>query len=305
MRKQVGRYSFVLLLIVLMIAGCSSAQPAKEMAEYDVAEPASAPDEEQERQEMSADEAGRGLSISGQLAAGREQDQKVILNASISLEVPSPEESMQTVLDLVREHQGFISNANQWQVGETRTRVEITARVPAEYFDDVRSTLLDMGVVTHSRVWSTDVTEEYIDLSARLDNLRSEEEALRRIVEQASTVEDMLAVRKHLTDVRGQIESLQGRLRYLDDRVAYSTFTIEIRPETLSAAAISAMGFQNFAPRLSAGLIRGINLVLNVTGNFIIAFVTALPSLLVAAVLIWLLLLGIRALRSRRKETED
>ncbi|MFO8061122.1 MAG: DUF4349 domain-containing protein [Bacillota bacterium] len=305
MRKQVGRYSLVLLLIVLMIAGCSAARQATESADYDVAEPASAPDEEQERQEMSADEAGRGLSISGQLAAGREQDQKVILNASISLEVPSPEESMQTVLDLVREHQGFISNANQWQVGETRTRVEITARVPAEYFDDVRSTLLDMGVVTHSRVWSTDVTEEYIDLSARLDNLRSEEEALRRILEQASTVEDMLAVRKHLTDVRGQIESLQGRLRYLDDRVAYSTFTIEIRPETLSAAAISAMGFQNFAPRLSAGLIRGINLVLNVTGNFIIAFVTALPSLLVAAVLIWLLLLGIRALRSRRKETED
>lgn len=303
MHMRTGRYLLVFLLLMFIVAGCAAPRMPKEMADHDVAEPAAAPRAE-EWQAISVGDADEARAISVQMAAHQEDSQKVILNANITLEVPSPEESMQRVIDLIDEHSGYISDANQWQVGEARTRIEITARVPAEHFDAVRSTLLDMGVVTYSRMWSTDVTEEYIDLSARLDNLRSEEEALRRILEEAATVEDMLAVRRHLTDIRGQIESLQGRLRYLEDRVSYSTFRIEIRHQTLPTAAISAMGFDNFGPRLTGALIRGINLVLNVTGNATIAFATALPALVTAIVLILLLWFGVRALRSRGKSLE-
>ena len=304
MRMQTVRYVLLFLLMTFIIAGCSAAR-SDEMAGYDMAEPASAPRGDTDYVE--AEEEARAVTP-GELAVGNIDEvnrQKVILNSRITLEVPTPEESMQSVLDLINEHHGYVSDANQWQMGETRTRAEITARVPSEHFDAVRSTLMDMGVVTYSRMWSTDVTEEYIDLSARLENLKSEEEALRRILEAASSVEDMLAVRRHLTDIRGQIESLQGRLRYLDDRVSYSTFNIEIRPQTLPTAAISAMGFDNFGPRVTGALYRGINLVLNVTGNLLIAFVTALPALVVMTVMILLLWVVIRALRSRGKKDLD
>ncbi|MEZ5334638.1 MAG: DUF4349 domain-containing protein [Methanolobus sp.] len=74
-----------------------------------------------------------------------------------------------------------------------------------------------------------DVTEEYIDVSARLENLERQEARLQEILNMTSTVEEVLNVEKELERVRGEIESLTGRLNYLDDRIEFSTITINVR----------------------------------------------------------------------------
>jgi len=72
-----------------------------------------------------------------------------------------------------------------------------------------------------------DVTEEYIDLVARLNNSKAVEARLLALLEKAKTVEDILKVEGQLRIVREEIERLTAKLRYLENRIEYSTITVE------------------------------------------------------------------------------
>jgi hypothetical protein len=73
-----------------------------------------------------------------------------------------------------------------------------------------------------------DVSEEYVDLKARLRNLRSEEAALLELYSRATSVRDTLIVRERLSEVRGEIEQTTGRIRFIDSRTEFSTITLTI-----------------------------------------------------------------------------
>ena len=111
----------------------------------------------------------------------------------------------------------------------------ITVRVLAEYFDNAMSELRDMAVdVTSESSTSKDVTEEYVDLTAKLDNLEATEKQLLVIMEKAETVEDILDVQRELTNVRGEIEQTKARMQYLEQTSATSLIEIYLVQSKLS-----------------------------------------------------------------------
>jgi predicted nuclease with TOPRIM domain len=75
---------------------------------------------------------------------------------------------------------------------------------------------------------SEDVTEQYIDLKARLENAQREEKILLDFLNKATNVKDMLEIEKELSRIREQIEYYTGQLKYLESRIDYSTITIEL-----------------------------------------------------------------------------
>jgi hypothetical protein len=83
--------------------------------------------------------------------------------------------------------------------------------------------------VTSERTSSKDVTEEYVDLSAKLQNLEATEEQLLRIMEKAETVEEILNVQRELSRTRGEIEQTKARMQYLER--TSDTSLIEVRLE--------------------------------------------------------------------------
>ncbi len=279
----------VLVTAVLLIAGCSAAP--RGMTGYDSAPgaPAEQPDMEMEEERAAREEFGDTGGVPGEIV-----EQRQIKNGEITLEVPSPEDTMTEIVEIVESRGGYVSDSSLQQQQDQRPRINMTVRVPEAEFDSLTAELHRMGVVTRSRTWIDDVTEEYIDLRARLNNLESEEEALRQILERAETVEDMLAVRRQLNDVRGQIDSLSGRLRYLDDRISYSTYRISIQPEGLATTAIKTTGFDGFGSRIVTAFIRGANWVLNNIAAAILALTIAVPALVVIAILFSLGLLVYR-----------
>ncbi len=280
----------VMLALIFIVSACGAAPQSDSGSSPAVPEPADrdmaeAPADDRDR--ASREEAGDVGVIDADTAG-----QKQIKNGEITLGGPSPEETMAEIVDLIEEMGGYVSDSTlQKYQRDQLPRISLTVRIPQENFDNLTTELHRMGVVTHSRTWVNDVTEEHIDLTARLDNLRSEEEALRRILERAEEVEDMLAVRRQLNDVRSQIDSLSGRLRYLDDRIAYSTYSISIQPETLATTAIKATGFDNFGSRVVSSFIRGANWILNAVATALIGIATALPALVVLGILLILVLL--------------
>jgi len=125
--------------------------------------------------------------------------------------------------------QGYVVSSRVWKERE-RLIGSIAIRVPAEHFNDALVVLRELAVdITSESTYSRDVTEEYVDLSAKLQNLEATEAQLLRIMEKAETVEDILDVQRELSRTRGDIEQTKARMQYLER--TSSTSLIDVRLE--------------------------------------------------------------------------
>jgi hypothetical protein len=155
--------------------------------------------------------------------------QMLIRTGDAGVELDSLEVGVAGVQALVARVGGHVGNTG-YSGGRGQMReAYLQLRIPAERFEEVRAGLGDIGTVEYFNVSVQDVGEEYVDMSARLENGRRLE---RRLVELLATrtgkLEDVLAVERELARVREAIETAEGRLRYLRNRVALSTLTVRL-----------------------------------------------------------------------------
>ncbi len=162
-------------------------------------------------------------------------ERKVIRTADISLEADNVSTVIDSIENIAAEHEGYVSSSSVYDsyYGDGQARVGyITIRVPSSDLDDVLGKIGSLGKVTSESTSGTDVTEEYIDVEARLSNLEKQETRLQEILEMTTTVEEVLEVERELGRVRGEIESLTGRLNYLNDRIDLATIDVHVREPT-------------------------------------------------------------------------
>lgn len=141
----------------------------------------------------------------------------VIYNAAFRVVVPEIEASIKKAEALAAELKGWVQGIE----GDS-----ISVRVPAARFHDAVSRVEGMGRVAHREVKAADVTEEYVDLEARLKNARAVRERLLALLEKAEDVKAALEVEKELMRVGEEIERIEAKLALLKNRVAYSTISI-------------------------------------------------------------------------------
>ncbi len=165
-------------------------------------------------------------------------DAKVIRNGALTLVVGNPATAVNEVERIIAGIPGaFVATAEIRQAGDLQP-TSLMLRVPAEAFDQAMAALraLAQEVLAEQTV-ARDVTEEYTDLDARLRNLKAAETQLLTLVEQASTVDDLLKIENRLADVRGEIEQLQGRFNVLENRIALATIHVLLHaPPDISVA---------------------------------------------------------------------
>ncbi|MDO8568002.1 MAG: DUF4349 domain-containing protein, partial [Dehalococcoidales bacterium] len=124
-------------------------------------------------------------------------------------------------------------SSNTWKEGE-RLRGAITLRVPSGDFGNIMKSLAGMAVeVTSQSTSAKDVTEEYVDLSAKLRNLEATEQQLLKIMQQAVKIEDILNVQRELTNTRSQIEQIKARTQYLERTSTTSLININLEQSKL------------------------------------------------------------------------
>jgi hypothetical protein len=167
---------------------------------------------------------GRTETSSRKTAAAR----KIIYDARVDVLVDSLSSAEQAVLDLIKEHDGFLAESDQSSATSTRRTATWRVRVPVDQFSAFLSAVIHLGEVRQNHVGSQDVTEEYFDIEARIRNKQEEEKRLlKHLADSTGKLEDILAVERELSRVRGEVEQMQGRIRVLADRTALSTITIE------------------------------------------------------------------------------
>ncbi len=216
-------------------------------------------------------------------------DRKIIRNAELQLESNSPEESQQKITQIAQNAGGFVVESAQTASdvkSSVRDSVSLTIRIPAAKFDETINEIRKTGTRTISEtVKGQDVTEEFIDIEARLKTQKALEQQFVEIIKQAKTVEDALNVQSELAEVRGEIEKVEGRKRFLENQASLST--IKIRLQT--PAAVSA-GSTGFFYRLTESLSDGFNAALNFLLGLITFVIAILPFLLFIVLPIYLVL---------------
>ena len=136
--------------------------------------------------------------------------------------------TLDQITELTDGFEGYVVSSGIWKEKE-RLVGSIAIRLPIEHFDDAIRTLREMAVdVTSESTSSKDVTEEYVDLTAKLQNLEATEEQLLRLMEKAETVDNILNVQRELSKTRGEIEQIKGRMQYLERTSATSLIEVNL-----------------------------------------------------------------------------
>lgn len=203
-----------------------------------------------ERGSSAADASPVSLSsISSVYAATEAIDRKIIRNGELTLETESPAEGLRKITAAAESHGGFVVTSEFKQTpvaagAKASQTVVVIARVPATRFASALDQIRNAGErVIQERVSGQDVSEEYLDLEARIRTKKALEAQFLEIMKQARKVEDALEVQRELADVRTEIERFEGRRRFLENQAALSTITTTLQmPQPMVAATTSGFG---------------------------------------------------------------
>jgi len=147
----------------------------------------------------------------------------------VDLVVEQFEPLPERVEELVRQHGGFVSASSiAGSPGRPRSG-RWTIRVPVDRFSEFLAAVRLLGEVRSVNSTSDDVTAEFYDIEARIRNKQQEEERLLKLLAEATgKLEEVLAVERELSRVRGEIEQAQGRMRMLKDVTELTTVTVTV-----------------------------------------------------------------------------
>ena len=156
-------------------------------------------------------------------------DKKIIKNGNLSLKIESTEESAQKISEIAKAKGGEVFSTNFYERVKGQKSGFITIKVPVGKFEEAMNEVKKVATqVLSESTTGQDVTEQYSDFQAQLKNKRAEEESFAKILDTAGKIDDILAVTRELSRVRGEIERLEGRIRFMDSQTDMSTITINL-----------------------------------------------------------------------------
>jgi hypothetical protein len=214
------------------------------------------------------------------------EEKKIIKVGWMKIEIKEYSQDLSIIKGIIAEHKGYISNENESSTDYSLMN-NLTIRVPSMEFDSLVEDIVGVAYkVDNKNITLNDVTEEFIDVEARLKTKKEVEQRYLEILKKATTVQDILLVEQQLRVIREEIEAKEGRLKYLQNQVSLSTLNLEIHQDLAAKP-----GFKFFS-KLAEALKGGWKGLLNV----IVGLIYVWPLLILVVILIFWLL------RRRRKK---
>ncbi len=219
-------------------------------------------------------------------------DRKIIRNGDLTLELSDPADAQRKIATIAESLGGFVitSESKQSDNDNQRSRLAVTmvVRVPSAQFEAAVEKIRNIGSGTHilwEKITGQDVTEEFIDVEARIRTKKALEAQFMEIMKRAQKISDALEVQGQLAEVRGEIERLEGRRRFLENQASLSTITINLQtPAPLMAGTPNGF-WRSVGEAFGDGLTWATEIILGV----IRVVVVLLPILLLIVLPVWLL----------------
>ncbi|SKB11652.1 conserved exported hypothetical protein [Planktothrix sp. PCC 11201] len=221
-RSQTGlkpRFILGLMVSILALSSCAQANKAKQIA------PASAP---------APLAAAEGLEMANsapeQTTPEPKKQSQLIKRAQLTLIVQSIHQTTESITEIIKKQQGDILKfeAQKSPDNSQRQTAYLEFRVPQQRLETTLNALAKLGTVENQMITAEDVSDQLVDVQARLRNLRKSEEMILKIMERAGSVGDVLKAANELSTIRESIERIDAQLRNLQNQVAYSTINLRI-----------------------------------------------------------------------------
>lgn len=153
-------------------------------------------------------------------------EKKLIRNGQLDFKTTDVKKTKIEIEKISKELNAYISSENENNYGD-KLQYTQNIRVPADQFDNLIKRIEPLAnKIENKSINTQDVTEEFIDVEARLTTKKELEARFREILLQAKTVEEIVSIESQIANVRAEIESMEGRLKYLQNQVSFSTLNV-------------------------------------------------------------------------------
>lgn len=225
-----------------------------------------------------------------------DNDAKIIKTAGLRFETQDLDGTHKNILAITKTLDGFVSSDNAGKNYSEHFR-NITIRIPSENFQPfIDHVSKGVGYFDRKDISRKNVSEEFVDLNARLKAKRELEKRYLELLKQAKNVKEMLDIERELSKIREEIEAKEGRLNYLKDKVSLSTISIQFYKYTNETGVTVSYG-QKMKNALSAGW-DGISV-------FFIGLLYLWPLFLLLIIIILWLRRWMKRRKKRKKKTDS
>ena len=206
----------------------------------------------------------------------------IMKSASVRFQVDNVEKCTKKIEGLVLLRKGLIARQNLST--ESAIANELVIRVPSSSFEELLEDLSKQALfVNYKRIYSENVTEEYVDIQARLKTKREVRERYTAILQaKAKTVEDILKAEEHIRVLQEEIEAKEGRLNFLKSRVSMSEINLEIYQKTVYKET-PAIAEKPYSKEVTEALGNGWALITSIT----LVLINSWPLIIAGAMIYW------------------
>ncbi len=203
---------------------------------------------------------------------------KLIKKGSATIEVDFGKfyETLNKLIALVNQFNGNLINSNLYKEDKYNSGY-LTFMIPSKDLDSFLNRLNELGKIKSLTITTTDVSEEYFDISGRLKILESQRELLLSWLEKAKDIKDMLSIRSELQNIETEIEKIKGRMNYIDYHSEFSEITLILEEKREEAPFWKKSEILNM---IISGLTNALKTILNSIIFLIISISFILPWVL-------------------------
>lgn len=206
-------------------------------------------------------------------------EQKIIKTGDIRFETNDLADTYTQMITAVNKHKAIIQNDTEGKQYGSIFR-KIIVRVPSKNFDSFLSDISKgVSYFDIKEISSKDVTEEYIDIDARLKAKKVLENRYIELLKKANKVSEMLEIEAQLSAIREEIEAKEGQFRYLQSQVSMSTITIEF----YKTVAVEDGATISYGSKIWNAITSGFNSF----SSFFIGLLSIWPFLIILATIVY------------------
>ena len=200
-------------------------------------------------------------------------EQKIIKTGNLRFETSDVEKTHQQIVLALKKHNCFVQNDTEGKVDNSIFR-RLTIRVPSKNFESLLDDI-SKGVTYFDTkdISSEDVTEQYIDVEARLKTKKILENRYLELLKKTTKVTEMLEIEGQLSVIREEIEAKQGQLFYLKNQISMSTIDLEFYKTIANNDGITI----SYGSKIGNAILSGFNSL----SDFLIGLLSKWPLLII------------------------
>jgi len=220
----------------------------------------------------------------------------IIKTGTMGIEVEKYDDAALKVNEIAKKYGGYVSNTTSSQNSSGKKQGTLTLKVPADKYEALVAETGTLGKVMSQNINANDVTEQYVDLEARLKTQKElEQRLIKLLAEKTARLTDVVEVEQKLASVRQVIESIDGKMRYMRNQSEMSSLTLSLYEPAILVTSSGGGFFYELGQSVKKGL-RGFT---DILAGMITIFIALLPVIILLVIIYWIIR---KVIRKRRQK---